>query len=189
MKCLEKDPAKRFQSVTAFFEALEAADDQGVPEPFANEGELATGVGVHVVLQPRQDTDELDEELCDDIQQVLDHAEDALTNAGFAMVLATGSLLLAICLLPEEKNERIVQEKEAKAKIFDLRERLTAQAAEKDRMEITISMRVDQVYVKKGTEIQFLGGPLLHTDDWTNLPDTMVEGEFRGMASTCFAAL
>lgn len=175
LRCLEKDPAKRFQSVTSFLEALVDAAEHDDSNAFAGEGELATGVGVYVELQPRQSMEELDGELCDDIQQSLDYAEEALTNAGFSMVLATGSLLLGIRLLSEENNEQIAEEKRAKAKIFDIREKLNALAAEKDRMAITISSRVDKVYVKKGDENRFLGGPLLHTDDWAAAPETLLE--------------
>lgn len=175
LRCLEKDPAKRFQSVTSFFEALQAAAEQADPKAPASEGELATGFGVYVELQPRENTDELDEDLCDDIQQSLDYAEETLTNAGFSMVLATGSLLLGIRLLSDENSKQIAEERQAQAHVFDMREKLKALAAENDRMAITISARVDKVYVKKGNENRFLGGPLLHTDDWAANPETLLE--------------
>lgn len=175
LRCLEKDPAKRFQSVASFFDALQAAADQADPKAPASEGELATGFGVYVELQPRENTDELDEDLCDDIQQSLDYAEETLTNAGFSMVLATGSLLLGIRLLSDENSEQIAEERQAQAKIFDMRKKLNALAAENDRMAITISTRVDNVYVKKGNENRFVGGPLLHTDDWATAHETLLE--------------
>jgi serine/threonine protein kinase len=94
LRCMEKDPARRFPSVAGFMKAF--ADVVQAPDPaeatVLREIE-APVVYVEVRTEPGADQDE---RLLDDICTVLDLAEQTLRAAGFDLPLCTGSAVLGV---------------------------------------------------------------------------------------------
>jgi len=172
LRCLEKDPARRFQSVQSFLEALRLAVEEQTPEEMQSRGHTITAVGIYVELRPRADAGEMDEAQEDDTQEALDSAEQALADAGFSMAIATGNALLGVRELPSEGATRQREERRAEVLAESLREELSMKMVEHGQVEAIVLFRVDHVIVEQSEEIRFLGGPLLHTEDWVTSDDT-----------------
>jgi serine/threonine-protein kinase len=85
LRCLEKKPEGRYQSVAEVLAALRVAV-AGAPAPAAQEESVA----LHVELADRADASE------DEQAELMDEAEQALRGAGYQLPVQTGNLLLAV---------------------------------------------------------------------------------------------
>ena len=174
LRCLEKDPGRRFQSAAAFIEALRIASEACTPDAGQIRGETKTAAGIYVKLHAKQEFDELDEEIYGDTQRALDYAEAVLSSAGFFIAMATGDALLGILTLPAELELRQAEERRAKTTADVLRKDLNKQMNEHARVECVVSFRVDLVLVDAPNGERFLGGPLLQSEDWATSPTTQI---------------
>ncbi len=97
LRCMEKDPSRRFPSVAAFLKAF--SEVVHAPDPIEADALREVEAPVVYVEVRTEPGIEQDEQMLDDICTVLDLAEQTLRAAGFDLPLCTGSAVLGI--LPE----------------------------------------------------------------------------------------
>jgi hypothetical protein len=97
LRCMEKNPHRRFASVGDFLRAF--AEVVQRPPPEAGAVRQLEAPVVYVEVRTDQAADE-DERLLDDVCTVLDLAEQTLRAAGFELPLCTGSAVLGILTDP-----------------------------------------------------------------------------------------
>jgi serine/threonine protein kinase len=94
LRCLEKEPARRFATVSAFVKAF--ADVVLAPAPMSPPTASQAEAPVVYVELRTDPAAEQDERLLDDLWTVLDLAEQTLRAAGFELPLCTGSAVLGL---------------------------------------------------------------------------------------------
>lgn len=143
-RCLEKDPAKRFQSVTELMSALEAVSSE------QRASVTRRGIAVHV------------EVTTDSAIEFLDSATAELELAGFALSLATSTASLLVRVLPDDGAD-------AEAQIADAIERcrrLRADAEVSFGTGVRIRAQIANGEFSSSGTRQLVGGELARPQDW-----------------------
>jgi predicted Ser/Thr protein kinase len=167
VRCLEKRPERRFESVRAFFAALREAVGaaprarESVPE--------AIGEAVAIYVEVRVDpADDLDDELLEDVARALDRAEERLRDGGLSVVLTTGNVVLGARPLPKSPD-RDGARRAALAAARGLHEELAGRPQPDPRVSIAITVHVGEALTRPGPE--FVGGAVLRTNAWSAPPE------------------
>lgn len=179
-RALEKLPEGRYDSVDEFFEAFSEAAREApkprravthVPEPLLVEdidSPDPRAVGIYISATLEDEDDEFDDDLLDDLSLCLEEAEVSLRDAGFHILLATGTALLGVKVLPDEDQEE-EEEKAARRRAMKLAHSLQASlnAEAIDRAALEVHAHVDLVSVRGDAVAgQITGGPLTKPDSW-----------------------
>lgn len=182
-RAIQKVPNERYDSIEEMFDEFSEAVAQApkptrkrmstqAPEPLVSEAvELpdprAVGVYVKAAMQSTDDT--FDDDLLDDLSLCLDEAEGSLRDAGFQIVLATGTSLFGVKLLPESESDEKTARRRAISLAKQLQHSFNAEAME--RAVLGVYAHVDTVSVRgAGVAGEVTGGPLTKTDVWTTAP-------------------
>jgi serine/threonine protein kinase len=177
-RALEKLPEGRYDSIDEFLEAFTDAARQApiprraatqIPEPLLVEeidSPDPSAVGIYISASLENADDEFDDDLLDDLSLCLEEAEVSLRDAGFQILLATGTALLGVKVLPGEDQE---EEKSARWKAtklaHSLQSSLNAEAIE--RAVLDVHAHMDRVSVRGDVVAgQVTGGPLTKPDTW-----------------------
>jgi serine/threonine-protein kinase len=157
LRCLEKDPAKRFPDATAFLAALRAA-----VHGTAKAAQQKRGVAIYAEV--RLPAEEPDDELLSALAALLDHAEAALRGAGFSLYLQTGSALLGVRALPEDDAQ---ERAERAAALRVARELLEPGNGANGRLGLAVQVHADEVQLRDGPGgAEVVGGPLVDLGSW-----------------------
>jgi serine/threonine-protein kinase len=183
LRCLEKLPERRFESVTALAEALRAAVVRVGSAPAEPRDKPVMGLGIHVEIRVGTDNDELDDQLSDDLGFVLDRVEETLKAKGFVLATITGTVIFGVRPLTGTPAEVAASRKEALALARSLHEELRARPDADPRVQVNICLHVGEIVLKRGRETEIAGGGLLRTELWA--PREVTTGvvatpEFRG---------
>jgi hypothetical protein len=92
-------------------------------------------------------------------------AEDALLYAGFSIALATGNALLGVRELPKAPQAMQDERQYALEIAAALRDELDARPGADNRLRIAVRFHADDVLIKRGGELEVVGGPLVRTDE------------------------
>jgi serine/threonine protein kinase len=187
LRCLEKLPERRFESVTALLEALRAAVVRvgGSPAPPPRDT-TAMGLGIHVEITLGTDNDELDDGLSDDLGFVLDRVEETLKDHGFTLATVTGTVIFGVRPLPAQANLARAARAEAMVLAKTLSEELESRPDADPRVQVHICLHVADIVLRAGKEAEIAGGALLRTERWAPREPTtsvMATPEFRGEES------
>ncbi|AKT43650.1 protein kinase [Chondromyces crocatus] len=164
LRCLEKSPERRFESVRAFLAALcEAAGGRAPVEAGVHDG-LAAGICVEFAVEL---TGELPAETLGDLGRALDLAEDMLQSAGYRVVLAAGALLLAARPLREVESR---EENAAEAEARQLLRTLTERPDPDPRVRPRVQSHVAAALLRLSSVPELLGGPLSDLTTWPVSP-------------------
>lgn len=183
-RSLEKSPSARYESIEDFFDAFKEAVSQApkprrravtvAPEPLVAEDidepdPQAAGIYVEAVLLDPGDS--MDDDLLDDLSLCLDEAEVTLRDAGFQIVFATGTGLLGIKILSDDKADEKTARRRAAKLAQSLQKSLNDESIE--RVAFTVHGHVDTVSVR-GSAVagDVTGGPLTKTDSWVKSGQT-----------------
>lgn len=161
LRCLEKQPERRFYSADELLATLRAA--LGEPARVEDEQER-TALGIYIEAGPPPDV-ELDDDMIEDVSNVLDLVEQRLVAQGFEFPLRTSNALLGVQVMASaavSQRERDQASATAKALSAELRSRPYPHAE----VEVRISARADVVRCRAGSEIS--GGALLELEAWTS---------------------
>ena len=179
LRCLEKRPEKRFDSVKSFLRALRVAagaatEDSVVEAP----GEAAArAVGIYVEVRVASDDgDELDDAMADDFGSILDLAEDLLVARGFTVVIVSGNAILAAHAVdggaakltddraPPFDSQQAVDT--GAALHLAITERLDADP----RVHVAIGMHLDDALVRASSPAEVVGGAIVRMSSWAPPP-------------------
>jgi serine/threonine-protein kinase len=174
LRCLEKRPDQRYDSVTDFLSALEEAVDgggawrrrDGEPDPPTR--------GVAVYAQVRMDAEwDLDDALADDLNRLLDMVEEALSSAGFLLATMTSSDVLGVRLLSVDPREETRERAAALDTAASLLGRVEGRPGADGRIRINVCVHVAEVVTRRTSRLEVVGGDLLRTDRWAPRDDSV----------------
>jgi len=162
LRCLEKQPERRFASVQRFAAALAEALGQRGDGPASSRVARARGVAVYLDLALGGPEDELDDALAAEVGALLDRAEEHLRLAGFTVAQATGNAVLGVRLLTGDEGAALAEaEEEARALAA-----IAALPGAEARVHARVAARAGEVLVRPGPDPEIAGGALLCTSAW-----------------------
>jgi serine/threonine protein kinase len=160
LRCMEKQVDRRYASVDELVAALRAAVGDTPP---AEPERLLQGLGVYVQF-PAEPEAELDDAMIEDVGYVLDAAEQCLISHGFELPLRTSYAMLGVRVAPS--NEIYLDPTDASELVAELQSVIAERPDPHHDVRIEVSVRVDGVRCRTGTEIT--GGALLDLKTWTD---------------------
>jgi serine/threonine-protein kinase len=171
LRCIEKDPARRYPSVAAFEEAFRgaaAARLSAAPGPTAPHRAVAIAVSI-----PPGTLDESDDKLLDDLGCVLDMAERALRDAGFTSFLQTATSLVGARVAPDDPEASRGLMGIARSHAIDLMERVGTREAAHPALVVEIRVHAAEAVVYDAGAGQEIDGAIMDVASWS--PETLVE--------------
>lgn len=147
LRCMEKQPERRFASVGELLAALRGALGEA-----ADEAARGRALAVHIELVGA--AAELDDARIAALMSALDELEATLTQAGFVLALATTSALLGVRLLrTDDAPERTIEALHA--------------ALASSPLVLAVRARVGELAYRDGAAgFEILGGELLELERW-----------------------
>jgi eukaryotic-like serine/threonine-protein kinase len=164
LRCLEKQPDRRFDSVDDLVVALREA--AGRPRRAAPRDVEVTGFGLHVRLRIDFDGDLIDAALADDIARTLDFIEARLARTGFLIAFATESEILAVRPLPDDPGAPPRARLAALEAAAGLHGEVSARPDADPRLHATVCVHIDQVTLREPLRTEVVGGSLVDADAW-----------------------
>lgn len=161
LRCLEKQPARRFASAGAF--AATFAEALGISGSGPTSSRVARARGVAIYVELHTDAEAFDDALTADMEAVLNVTEAALRGAGFSLALLTGNAVLGVRLLTGDDGSRA---RAAVAAAEALAARLGGRPGPDPRVRPAVAMHAGDVHVRPGPDPEIIGGPLLCPADW-----------------------
>lgn len=164
LRCLEKNPERRFRSVSELVAALRSAvGESGVQTDAVTRRALAA------YFEVQTDADEdIDEALFDDGCAVLDRIENELTRGEFTFPLRTATALLALRLLGEDDVLEDARS-ELSGNLRALLSSLASRPNRHPRLKLSVSLADGSVPCRPTlTGFEVLGGPLLDVAAWND---------------------
>lgn len=180
LRCMQKRPEHRFESVNSFRAALQQARGSRSFSyardnlPVAEEPVVAIDVELRVNVAG----DDLDDEIAYDLGRVLDETEARLRAAGFSVAVQTSSAILAVRPLEGDASDVTSARRAALDFATSLHEELLRRPGSDPRIAIAIGLHVDRG-VMRGAEV--VGGAILRTSAWAPPPSA------RGLFATPIA--
>jgi eukaryotic-like serine/threonine-protein kinase len=169
LRALEKLPEHRFDSASAFLNALELAAGRA-PVPGLRD-HVVQAAGIHLDVRVRCPDDEVDDDLVADLGRVLDLAEARLCAGGFWVASATGNQILAVLPLPEPADLR----REALACAITLagaiHRAIVERSAPDPRIHPNLCVHVDEAVVHAGERRAVVGGAIACVSAWAPRED------------------
>jgi hypothetical protein len=163
LRCMEKDPDRRYASVaellSAVRDAMRAPDRESGVAPSAGE----VGVAIYVEIRVRGAGDVMDLELAEHVGDALDLAEDLLRDAGLLVAFTTSNQVLGVRPLSSDRAAEAARLVDVAVR---LRKKLDERAQAHDRIRANVCVHADRVTVGADGSSESLGGPLLCTDLW-----------------------
>jgi serine/threonine-protein kinase len=163
--CMDKNPARRYPSATAVAEALRAAV-MGEPSVPKVQDSARQAAAVHVDARPRAGADENDERLLDDLAAVLDMAEQSLRQAGFAILLQTGTTLLGARVLSEEPEAARREHEGAREDARALARKIATREGPHPALQVEVRLHVDSAVLRGPHSAPVIGGSVVDVSAW-----------------------
>lgn len=165
LKAMQKKPQDRYPTAMAFLDALKqavAAESRPAPQ--------ARAVGILVDLRTAEDASDM---AMGDVLTCLDIVEPALIDAGYTMVLQTGSALLAVKALPENDGPLdLLMRADAIAMAERLLGEVNARPDPDPGVHVNISVHATSANVRKsGTQLEVEGGAIVEITNWAPTSD------------------
>jgi serine/threonine-protein kinase len=171
LRCMEKQPERRYASVQEFLAALKRAVSGSARKRDSAPHDLVQGIALYVEIRISSERDELDDALGDDVGGVLDTVEDALRMNGFILASSTGSDVLGVLPLSDDP-ERARRERRAAVEVaMSLRRRIDARPGGDPRVRVNVSVHTGEVQLRGETAPEVVGGTLVRTDRWVPRDD------------------
>ena len=160
-RALEKDPDRRFPTVTAFIEALRrASGGPGVGEAVRRQA-MAVYLEIHIGESASDD-----EALLADLGSVLEETETELRKRGYLLYLTTGSAVLGVKLL--SADPALAKEEQGQALALARQLQLLGHEPERDRrLRLVVQVHKGLAHVRSSAEgPELTGGPVVQIDTW-----------------------
>lgn len=163
--CMDKNAARRYPSAKAVAEALRAAVMGETSGPKVQDLPRQAAA-VHVDARPRAGADENDEQLLDDLANVLDMAEQSLRQAGFAILLQTGTTLLAARVLSEEPEAAQREHEAAREDARALSRTIAMREGAHPALKVELRLHVDSAVLRGPNAAPGIGGSVVDVSAW-----------------------
>jgi serine/threonine-protein kinase len=162
LRCLEKVPAKRFQSATDLLAAFRTA----VGHAGENVAESEWGVGIYFEVKTDDEEGELDDDMLMDIGNVMDTIEQALAESGCVFPFRTSNALLGVRMVGSKEAAEQAREDVA-ASLEQWHAILENRPDRHPGVQVTASLSVGQALCRHGASgDEIVGGPLLDFETW-----------------------
>ncbi|GAB4519902.1 MAG: hypothetical protein Tsb0020_38480 [Haliangiales bacterium] len=163
---MEKDPARRYQTVEDFVDGLREAVGAQRRES------QAMAFGVYVEGRMPGD-DEPDDAMVDDLMTVLDTTEDILDAHGFAIPLVTSHAVLGAIVVALEDID--AERRKVLAVAAELDRALSERPDADERVRVNICLHLAEATVVTHAErAELVGGPIIDIGSWA--PSTTLNG-------------
>jgi eukaryotic-like serine/threonine-protein kinase len=163
LKAMQKKPQDRFPTVIAFLDALKNAVAAGSQQA----APLSRAVGILIDIRTSEAGESSDTAMAD-VLMCLDIVEPALMEAGYSMVLQTGSALLGVkALPPNDPAMDLLLRTEAIALAERLHQEVLARPDADPAVHVNVSVHATTATVKKsGNSFEVEGGPIVEIGNW-----------------------
>jgi serine/threonine-protein kinase len=168
-RCLAKNTADRYQSVSAVLVAFEAAAN-ATPPPPPDDNDAANAIGVHIELDFRCPEDEVEEEDFDRVDEMLEFAHQACTAAGLRVAIEAGSGFLAVGIMPDSVSRQIEMRNAALEFARTVAKKFDDEPSEAVSLSVVMHTGSVQAEFSDGAT-NFVGGDLLSIGEWSNVDD------------------
>jgi serine/threonine-protein kinase len=170
LRALEKLPSRRFDSASAFLEALELAAGR---TPVAGLADVVVqAAGIHLDVRVRCRDDEVDDALVADLGRVLDLTEGMLRAGGFSVASATGNQILGVLPLSDPAVPRRAARLGAIAIARAIHAAILARGAPDPRIQPNLCVHVDAAVVHSDERRSVVGGAIACVSTWAPRDDT-----------------
>jgi serine/threonine-protein kinase len=173
LKCMSKNPADRYPSAQAVAEALREAVLVGPASEAKPPESRRQAAAVHVDVRATDDADQTDERFLDDVASVLDMTEHALREAGFAILLQTGTTLLGARVLSDDETTSGRERDEAREKARALSRQIATRERAYPGLRVEVRLHVDSAVLRGPHSAPAIGGVVVDVSAWP--PDSVVE--------------
>ena len=165
LRCLEKDPERRFPDVCTFIEALREAVGAPAAEHKSPVSARVKAVAIHAEVEVEESAHE-DGAVLEEIADLLDSVERDLLAGGFTLALQTGTSLLGFRVLPDDTTQAGQELDATTALVRDLHRRTAVQHGAR-RVKLYLCVGVDQAEVRRtASGPELVGGPIARVAEW-----------------------
>ncbi len=171
LRCLEKRPEQRFDSVKNFLRALRNAvgsvTGEGVLDIAGETKARAAGIYVELRVDSRHDDlDDLDDLMADDFGRILDLAEEFLVGHGFGVVMVSGNAILGAHAVPGGAPEPGLGPRQAIEVAAALHRALALRPDADLRVHLVTCVHVDDALIRTSSPSEILGGAIVRMAAW-----------------------
>lgn len=170
LRCLQKDPARRYPSIAAVEEAFRLAVASLFRPPQSTMAKRAVAISIAVLSE---DSDQTDERLIDDLANVLDMAERALRGAGFESFFQMSTSLVGARVLSSNEVES-EQLEAARAEAVAFLHRIESREGAHSSLRVEIRAHAAEGFVCEDGSSQEIGGPIVDVGSWPS--ETLIRG-------------
>ncbi len=166
LRCLEKRPERRFESVADLAEALAYAVGPHAAGLGGDPSVPAFGVAIHVDVQLHTEGDDVDDALGNDLQFILDRVEERLLRGGFLLVQATGTGVLGVRPVRGGADDALHARRAALQAATALADEIARRPTRDPRVQARIVVHAGEVLIRPSERLDLVGGALLRTSAW-----------------------
>lgn len=173
LKCLEKRPERRYESVHALMRALRHAISAGTARLGGPETAWPA-VGIYVEIRLRADSDEDPDALDMEIERILTMTEERLRANAFGLCTSTSAEVLGIRRLSRLASSWQKERHSLLRIALDLYDELIHRVDADPRVHVNVSIHAGEILVHERAESdpEIAGGPLCRTSDWAASEET-----------------
>ncbi|HSN97860.1 MAG TPA: serine/threonine-protein kinase [Candidatus Nanopelagicales bacterium] len=178
LRCLEKQPDRRYPSVKALLRELREAVGRPASAPESMPELTVDAIAIHAGLRLHIPLEDIDDVVADDLGRALDLAEGALRRAGLCVFSTAGDSVLGMRLLPGGRRDDRQARADALAFAADLHRQVSERPGADPRVHVNICLHADAVLVRTPLNPEIVGGPLACPGTWAP------QGDIHGLCAT-----
>jgi serine/threonine-protein kinase len=171
LRCLEKLPERRYQTATAFLDALREAVGGGRrrPSSASQSPRAAQAVAILVETRFREDAEaDMDDSLLDAMAELLEAGAHRLREAGLLVPLQAGNAVLGVVPLPAEGADEAGERRRVLELAATLRVEFDRMTGQDPRMHVNVAVHVDKALVRSSAQggEEIIGGRIVNVALW-----------------------
>jgi eukaryotic-like serine/threonine-protein kinase len=170
LRCLEKRPERRFESVGAFLDTLRDAVRDATDGHVSEEMERRA-VGILVDVRIPEGTDDPDDELVTLMADKLERTEECMRSGGFLLASLTSTQLLGVRLLSDDLMQERNERRSAMEFGLTLHAALQKNCEANPNLHVNVAIHASTVNVRSSADLEIASGPMARTDEWAPRED------------------
>ncbi len=167
LKCLEKRPERRYESVHALMRALRHAITAGTALSAGTET-ARLAVGIYAEIRLRADVEDDPDTLDAEIERILSMTEERLRANTFLLCTSTSAEVLGIRLLSNDPSKWITERNVILRFALDLHDEIVHRRLSDARVHVNVSVHAGEIMMhdRPDGDPEIAGAPLCRTSDW-----------------------